>query len=169
MCEKTYIARWIGLSKSVDRAELLVVPFLVVQTAFKASIISVLRLNGENNAWAFGMHELVCVVEHLPKHGRCRAAPFTDTVVTLCLEAVDFSQYRACYDQPNLFEPIPWRLVVQGLGCGGNRPSASGHRGSTGARRGQPDRGGLYTVGPDCVAAESSGRIIRCVCAVSLT
>ena len=107
MCEKTYIARWIGLSKSVDRAEQLVVPFLVVQTAFKASIISVLRLNGENNAWAFGMHELVCVVEHLPKHGRCGAAPFTDTVVTLCLEAVDFSQYRACYDQPNLFEPIP--------------------------------------------------------------
>ena len=60
-------------------------------------------------------------------------------------------------------------VVVQGLGCGGNGPSTSGHRGSTGARRGQPGRGGLYTVGPDWVAAESSGRIIRCVCAVSLT
>ena len=111
MREQTHLCGRIGPNEFADGAKQLVVPFLEVQTTFEFAIVGVVELNGEDDARALGTDDPVRIVQHLSKHGRCRAGAPTDTVVAFGLETVDLSQYRARYDQSHLFECAPWRPV----------------------------------------------------------
>ena len=98
MCEQAYIGGRIGSSELVDYANQLIVSLLEIQTISEIAIVVVLKLDGEDDAWALRTDDLVRIVQNFSKFGGCRAGAFGDTVVTFGLEAVDLSQYWSRHD-----------------------------------------------------------------------
>lgn len=109
--EQAYIGGGIGSSELVGYANQLIIGLPEVQTISETAIVAVLRLDEEDDARALKTDDLVRIVQHFPKHGRCRAGAFADTIVAFGLEAVDLSQYRGRYDQSHFFECAPSRPV----------------------------------------------------------